>query len=78
MKENKFELKKFLNIFENDTIRKVIRPTYVYSLLLEGSYHPDYYRNGLDRDRLLDRLWCGVEYVPHLKGVIASEKKICY
>lgn len=75
MKENKFELKKFLNIFENDTIRKVIRPTYVYSLLLEGSYHPDYYRNGLDRDRLLDRLWCGVEYVPHLKGVIASEKK---
>lgn len=75
MKQHQSELKDFLNIFEDDTIRKVLRPTYLYSLLLEGGYHPDFYRDGLDRDRLMDRLWCGVEYAPHLKRIIASEKK---
>lgn len=61
--------------FENDTIRHVLRPTYIYALLLEGGRHPDFLRDGRDRDRLMDRLWAGVSEAPDLARVAPSEKQ---
>lgn len=67
------ELVHVVRKFQNDPIRCVLRPTYIYSLLLEGGNHPDFLRNGLDRNRLMDRLWAGLEGAPHLMKTIASE-----
>jgi type 2 lantibiotic biosynthesis protein LanM len=62
-----------LNKFAYDEVRAVLRPTQIYSLLLNESYHPDVLRNALDRDRLLDRLWVGIEQRPYLSKVIPYE-----
>lgn len=59
--------------FAEDEVRVILRPTYVYGLLLRESFHPDVLRNALDRDRLLDRLWTAVEYAPALAKVIPAE-----
>ena len=37
--------------------------------------HPDYLRDALDLDRLLDRLWVGVENNPHLLRLIKAERR---
>src|SRR5581483_6067655 len=46
-----------LSWFEGDEVRVVVRATRTYAELLRESFHPDVLRNGLDRDRLFDRLW---------------------
>ena len=61
--------------FRDDPVRQVLRPTYVYSLFLEGGYHPDFLRNGLDRDRLMDRLWVSLRYASNAEGVVPSERQ---
>src|SRR5262249_20241896 len=60
--------------FAGDEVRVVIRATRTYSELLRESFHPDVLRNGLDRDRLFDRLWNGVEENPHLATLIPAER----
>lgn len=60
--------------FAEDEVRAIIRPTYTYSLMLSESFHPDVLRNALDRDRLFDRLWLGIEQEPHLTKVIVAER----
>ncbi|HEU4391192.1 MAG TPA: type 2 lanthipeptide synthetase LanM, partial [Blastocatellia bacterium] len=52
----------------------VLRATKTYSLLLGESYHPDVLRDALDRDRLLDRLWIGIENRPHSPRTIPAEQ----
>ncbi|HEY6350331.1 MAG TPA: type 2 lanthipeptide synthetase LanM family protein [Candidatus Angelobacter sp.] len=47
--------------FANDEIRLVPRPTRTYAQVLTESYHPNVLRDALDRDRLLDRLWMGLD-----------------
>ncbi|PEB54355.1 hypothetical protein CON65_03535 [Bacillus pseudomycoides] len=71
--DNKKELYEFIRIFENDEIRQVVRPTYMYALLLEGGHHPDYLQNGMDRERLMSRLWSGLDKATHLKKIVSSE-----
>lgn len=64
--------------FAEDEVRVVLRPTRFYSKLLTESFHPDVLRNALDRDRLFDRLWFGVDrssYLAHLTKVIPAEQK---
>jgi type 2 lantibiotic biosynthesis protein LanM len=61
--------------FADDEVRVILRPTYTYGLLLRESFHPDVLRNALDRDRLFDRLWTGVEQGPHLERLIPSERQ---
>ncbi len=61
--------------FAEDEVRVIMRPTYTYSLLLRESFHPDALRNGLDRDRLFDRLWTAVEYSPLVKRIIPAEQQ---
>jgi type 2 lantibiotic biosynthesis protein LanM len=60
--------------FGGDEVRVVIRATRTYSELLRESFHPDVLRNGLDRDRLFDRLWNGVEENPQLARLIRAER----
>lgn len=60
--------------FRDDIVRQVLRPTYIYSLFLEGGLHPDFLRNGLDRDRFIDRLWAGFGNVQGVEKMISSER----
>lgn len=63
-----------LAAFAEDEVRFILRPTYTYALLLHESYHPDWLRNALERDRFFDRLWLGIEQQPYLAKVIAAER----
>ncbi|MBO3462201.1 type 2 lanthipeptide synthetase LanM family protein [Aetokthonos hydrillicola Thurmond2011] len=61
--------------FAKDTVRVIIRATRTYAMCESESFHPDVLRNALDRDRLLDRLWLGVEHFPDLVQLIPSERE---
>jgi type 2 lantibiotic biosynthesis protein LanM len=61
--------------FEHDEVRVLVRPTQVYATLLHASRHPNVLRDALDRDRLLDRLWVGVERRPKLAALVAAEHR---
>lgn len=63
-----------LNCFVDDEVRVFLRQTFAYDQLLHESYHPDLLRDGLDRDRLFDRLWSGVDSRPYLADVIGAER----
>ncbi|MBD2593607.1 type 2 lantipeptide synthetase LanM [Nostoc spongiaeforme FACHB-130] len=63
-----------LSRFAEDEVRIVIRATSTYSLLLYEGFHPDMLRNALERDRLFDRLWSGVETDPQLIKIIPTER----
>jgi type 2 lantibiotic biosynthesis protein LanM len=43
--------------FRDDDVRVIVLPTQVYGVLLQDSFHPDFLRDALDRDRLFDGLW---------------------
>ena len=60
--------------FAGDDVRVIVRDTQMYSVLLRESFHPDALREGLDRDRLFDRLWAGIDYRPNLARLIRSER----
>jgi len=64
-----------LEWFANDDIRFIIRPTKIYAQILLESYHPNLLRNGLDRDRFLDRLWVTVRERPEIAPLIPAEQK---
>ncbi len=63
-----------LACFAEDEVRFILRPTFIYALLLRESYHPSLLRNALERDRFFDRLWLDIEQQPHLAKVIAAER----
>ena len=60
--------------FAEDEVRVILRPTRTYAKVLYESFHPDVLRNALDRDRLFDRLWLGVDQNPALARVIQAEQ----
>src|SRR4051812_673569 len=64
-----------LSRFAQDEVRVVARATRGYGVLLSQTAHPDYLRDALDLDRLLDRLWVGVEHNPHLLRLIKAERR---
>jgi len=64
-----------LSRFAHDEIRVVPRATHGYGMLLSHMLHPDYLRDALDRDRLLDLLWAGIEENPHLLPLIDAERR---
>jgi type 2 lantibiotic biosynthesis protein LanM len=63
-----------LRRFRDDEIRLLIRPTWLYARMRAASFHPDVLRDALDRDRLLDRLWVGVNRRPAIARLIAGER----
>ncbi len=56
-------------------VRVVARATRGYGVLLGQSVHPDYLRDALDLERLLDRLWAGVDENTHLLRLIPAERR---
>ena len=63
-----------LACFADDEVRFILRATSTYALLLRESFHPDFLGNALERERLFDRLWMGIEQQPYLDKVIAAER----
>ncbi len=59
--------------FANDEVRVVLRSSSVYAELLQEGSHPDVLRDGLDRDRLFDRLWEEVNDRPRIAQLIPAE-----
>lgn len=59
-----------LKKFEGIKVRVILRPTAHYNNMLQSTYHPDYMRNSLDRESVLENIWSQ----PFLhKEVIISE-----
>ncbi|MFL6203687.1 MAG: type 2 lanthipeptide synthetase LanM family protein [Thermoanaerobaculia bacterium] len=63
-----------LDRFAGDEVRSVARPTQTYGLLLMDSFHPDFLRDAVDRDRHFDRLWVPIASRPYLARLIPFEK----
>jgi type 2 lantibiotic biosynthesis protein LanM len=63
-----------LTAFADDEVRLIARATKIYAQVLQESYHPNVLRSALDRDRLLDRLWVGIDYRPELARLIPAEQ----
>jgi type 2 lantibiotic biosynthesis protein LanM len=59
--------------FADDQVRVLLRPTRTYGELLQGSFHPDFLGDALERDRHFDQLWIDVEPQPYLARVISAE-----
>lgn len=62
-----------IRAFAHDEVRFLARATSVYGQLLSESYHPDFLRNALDRDRFFDYLWAASERQPELQQLVAAE-----
>ena len=60
--------------FAHDEIRCLLRPSNTYATILTDSFHPNALRDALDRDRVFDRLWIGVEQLPYLAKIIPAER----
>ncbi|MEA5617255.1 type 2 lanthipeptide synthetase LanM family protein [Cronbergia sp. UHCC 0137] len=73
--QHRRELVDILARFAEDEVRVVMRPSRTYALLLRESYHPDVLRDGLERDRLFDKLWVDVQNRPILSQIIHSESQ---
>ncbi|HEY4593836.1 MAG TPA: type 2 lanthipeptide synthetase LanM, partial [Thermoanaerobaculia bacterium] len=69
------ELQRRLAPFADDPVRVVLRPTRIYGALLLESFHPDFLRDALDRDRLFDRLWLEADFQPSLARTIVAEHR---
>lgn len=64
-----------LSAFAEAEVRVLVRPTRGYAMLLSESFHPDFLRSALDRDRFFDRLWNGVRERPYLARLIPHERR---
>ncbi len=73
--EHQEEFGDFLNCFAADEVRVILRDTRTYGELLQASYHPDYLRDALDRDRLFDKLWLRTVHQPHISAAIEAEQQ---
>ena len=60
--------------FADNELRLLVRPTYIYSLMLRESYHPDLLRDGLERDRFFEKLWKPAKLAPTLPQFIPFER----
>jgi type 2 lantibiotic biosynthesis protein LanM len=69
------ELQRQISRFADDPVRVVLRATRIYGALLLESFHPDYLRDALDRDRLFDRLWLEADFQPCLARAITAEHR---
>src|SRR5438132_4103110 len=64
-----------LERFADQESRVVLRATRGYALLLDESWHPDFLRDALDRDRFLDRLWVGTSEMPAWRRVARHDHR---
>jgi len=62
-----------LRVFAHVEVRYIARPTQRYAMLLQESHHPDFLRDGLERDRVLDHLWAEATHIPVLRRLVPFE-----
>jgi type 2 lantibiotic biosynthesis protein LanM len=62
-----------LRAFADVEVRHIARATQRYGMLLHESHHPDFLRDGLERDKVLDHLWAESALVPVLRRLIRFE-----
>ncbi|MER5318685.1 type 2 lanthipeptide synthetase LanM family protein [Streptosporangium roseum] len=62
-----------LDRFADVELRHIARATAFYGCLLEDSLHPDFLREGIDRDRLLARLAIGADGTQSWERLVPSE-----
>src|SRR6185437_2227105 len=56
--DNKMEFKNLITfLFSEVQTRQIVRQTKRYSDILQIGNHPDFMRDGLDREMLIDKLW---------------------
>jgi type 2 lantibiotic biosynthesis protein LanM len=67
------ELAPRLRAFGGVEVRFIARPTQRYALLLHESHHPDFLRDGLERDKVLDHLWNEASHQPALRRLVPYE-----
>jgi len=67
-------IERMLESFADVEVRHIPRPTVRYGMFLRESWHPDYLRDALARDRLLDKLWAEAEVRPELVPLVPSEQ----
>ncbi|MGN7485618.1 type 2 lanthipeptide synthetase LanM family protein [Priestia megaterium] len=72
---NKESFKMQMELFSEIEVRHIPRPTERYGELLNISTHPDFLRDSLDREMLLNKLWIDSIIHPELKIILQSEKK---
>jgi len=64
-----------LDAFAGAEVRVILRMTRTYATLFMESLHPFVLGDGLDRDRLFDRLWEAVEEHPLLGALVPAERR---
>ncbi|WP_224368060.1 type 2 lanthipeptide synthetase LanM family protein [Hyalangium versicolor] len=62
-----------LRTFADVEVRYIARATQRYGMLLQESHHPDFLRDGLERDKVLDHLWAEVPQMPSLRRLLPFE-----
>ncbi|WP_224240180.1 type 2 lanthipeptide synthetase LanM family protein [Hyalangium gracile] len=62
-----------LRAFADVEVRYIARATQRYAMLLQESHHPDFLRDGLERDKVLDHLWAEVTQLPALRRLLPFE-----
>ena len=75
---NKEAMVEKLDDFQDVLVRQIVRGTARYANLLRISLHPDFMRNGLDREMILGKLWLDTKLNSNLKRVVISEKNDLY
>ncbi len=64
-----------LAAFAHHPVRVLVRLTMAYGTLLADSHHPFVLGDGLERDRLLDRLWTIAGDYPELERLVPAEHR---
>ncbi|MCY1077217.1 type 2 lanthipeptide synthetase LanM family protein [Archangium lansingense] len=73
LREHREVLGSHLQAFADVEVRHIVRATQRYALLLQESVHPDFLREGLERDKVLDNLWAEASLVPALRRLVPFE-----
>ncbi|MBN9683450.1 MULTISPECIES: type 2 lanthipeptide synthetase LanM family protein [unclassified Corallococcus] len=71
--QHRGEVARRLEGFRDVEVRHIARATMRYGFLLQEGLHPDFLRDALDRDQLLDKLWAEVRVRPALARLTPSE-----
>ncbi|QAT87205.1 lanthionine synthetase C family protein [Corallococcus coralloides] len=71
--QHREEVARTLEGLRDVEVRHIARATMRYGFLLQEGLHPDFLRDALDRDQLLDKLWAEVRVRPSLARLTPSE-----
>ena len=63
-----------LRTFSDVEVRHIVRPTFRYGFLQQESQHPDFLRDALEFERLLDLLWAETRVRPMLGSLVRHEQ----